>query len=371
MSLLSDEQKAFTCGTHQAFVYDRGGTNVLGELTPLTSVRWQRIRDDVSQAEVVVPTHECCELLGDLRTIVNELHIVRNGNHVWEGVIVRIEYEWDTVRVFAEDLLWVTKRTVLTIGYSQAYPNIGNTVDRMDWLLRDQCFSLNGDPWKMVPHLHKISHAGDPRTTRIVNAFQMYVWEDLDKYAEDFGADYCVVGRDVYYFDIHLAWAQLPELDEQYMSQFPRIVEYGYQCYTRGFVSNGKGFAGMAMQPEWFDTYGWIDDLISNTSEGTSTDQPSSGDLAEWAASAANAIEDTVPAPTSVIIPANTTLLPGAPWNIDELIPGAWFPVTVTRLCRSVTEWQRLHEIVVTESAPGGETVAFTAVSAPTRMVQP
>jgi hypothetical protein len=28
-------------------------------------------------------------------------------------------------------------------------------------------------------------------------------------------------------------------------------------------------------------------------------------------------------------------------------------------------EWQRIHEVVVEESAPAGETVSFTAVDAP------
>jgi len=361
----------FTCGTHRALVYARGGVDFLGELTPLTAVRWQRIRDEVSTAEVIVPTHECCELLGDLRTIAMELHILRNDVPVWQGPIVRLEYEWDTVRVFAEDILWVAKRTVLTVGYNQSYPNIGNAVMRMDWLLREQCFSLNGDPWNTVPHLHPIDHPGGPKTSRIINAFQMYVWEDFDKYGEDMGCDYCVVNRDVYYFDIHLAWANLPELDEQYMSQFPRIVEYGYQCYTRGFVTNGKGFAGMAQQPDWFQMYGWIDLLISNTTEGTSPSQPSTGDLEQWGETAAANIVDSVPAPVQVVIPANTTLLPGAPWTVDELIPGSWFPITVTRLCRQVTEWQRIHEVVVNESAPNGETVSFSAISAPSVRVEP
>jgi hypothetical protein len=362
----------FTCGTHEAFIYDRGAYNLLGELTPLLAVKWQRIRDDVSQAEVTVATHQCCDLLGDLRTLVNELHIRRNGVDVWQGPITRIEYEWDVVRIFAEDILWVTKRTVLTVGYNQSYPNIGDTLDRMDWLLRDQCYSINSDPWRVLPHLRPVRHSyNEPRTSRVVNAFQMYVWEDFDKYAEDYGADYTVINRDIYYFDIHLSWVVLPALDEQYMSQFPRIVEYGYQTYTRGYVTNGKGYAGMAQQRAWVDTYGWIDLLISNTTEGTSVDQPSSEDLAQWSDTAARNIADSVPAPTAIVIPANTTLLPGAPWQVEDLIPGAWFPVTVTRMCRTVSEWQRLHEVVVTEAPPGGETVAFTAISAPSTRVWP
>jgi hypothetical protein len=70
-------------------------------------------------------------------------------------------------------------------------------------------------------------------------------------------------------------------------------------------------------------------------------------------------------------IPANTTLLPGAPWDIEDLVPGAWFEVNVTSLCRQLTQWQRIHEVSVEESGPDGEKVSFTAVDAPKSMVIP
>src|SRR5262245_32972433 len=100
-------------------IYERGGVNFVTEIEPLSSVRWQRIRDDISQAEIRVPTHECCEILGDLRTVKYELHLIRNDLPVWEGVITRIEYEWDEAKIFAADILWVSSRTVLDEGYDQ------------------------------------------------------------------------------------------------------------------------------------------------------------------------------------------------------------------------------------------------------------
>ena len=72
--------------------------------------------------------------------------------------------------------------------------------------MRNKCFATHGDPWNVVGRLHPMRHlaANEPKTTRKVNAWQMYVWEDFDKYAEDYGADYTVVNRDIYYFDTHL-----------------------------------------------------------------------------------------------------------------------------------------------------------------------
>lgn len=362
----------FYCGHHRALIYERGGVNLITEIEPLHAVRWQRIRDDVSVAEVRVPTHACCEILDDLRTVKHELHILRNDLPVWEGPITRLEYEFDEARIFAADVLWQSTRTVLDEGYNQAYPNIGNTISRMDWLLRNKCYALHGDPWNVVPHLHPHHHANDPRTSRIVNAWQFYVWEDFDKYAEDYGADYTVVNRDIHYFDIHLAWKVIPPLDETYLSEFPRIVEYGNQAATRGVVTNGHGYAGVSSAPPaMISEWGHIDWLITNESDGQPDNVPTPEELAEWTATAGRNIADRFPPPVSIVIPANTTLLPGSPWHIEDLVPGAWFQANVTRLCRTVSEYQRIHEVVVTEEAPDGESVQFSAVSAPEHMVLP
>jgi len=373
-----DAVPGFTCGTHRVFVWDRGHNTMLGELTPLLAVRWNRIRDDISHAEIVVATHECCELLGDLETVFMEIEITRLDVPVWNGVITRLEYEYSDVRLFAEDILWVAKRRVLEVGYNNSWPNIQQVLDMMHILLAQQCYGAWGDLWNMLGNLHPIRNpAGfpEPRTTRVVNKFQVTIWEDFDKYAEDMGADYTVIGRDIFYWDNHLAWAVLPELDENHISQFPRIVEYGNSFATRAFVTNGRGWAGHAGNPDltWADYGGGpVDFLITNAEEGEdANDPPTPEELESWQESAVHAIAASAPPPVSVVIPANTTLMPGAPWNVVDLIPGAWFPITVNRLCRTVSEWQRLNEVLVTESAPNGETVQFSAISAPKTRIDP
>jgi len=361
----------FACGSHRAHVYARGGEVYVGELTPVSRVQWERVRDEISTASCTVPVHECCELLGNLRTILSELHIERNGKIVWQGPITRIEYEHEQVQIYAEDVLWAAKRKVLQVGYDQTYPNIANVIDRMDWLLRQQCYAKDGDPWRMVPHLHPVHHSGDPRTSRSVFANQFYVWEDFDLYAEDSGTDYMVINRDVYYWDTNLAWLIIPPLDEQYLSQFPRIVEYGNELATRGFVNNGTGPTGYAQaSTEMLNLYGAIDWLTTHVQDGT-PDGATPEEIAEWNDSARRQIDGRAPTPVSVNIPANTTLMPGAPWTDDDLIPGAWFEISVLSLCRQLTAWQRLQHIIVTEEAPGGETVQITAIGAPGQMIIP
>ena len=365
---------AFTCGRHQAFVYQRGGLIPVGELTPLQSVRWSRRRDDISDAEATIGTTQCCELLGDLRTILHELHIVRDGVTVWQGPITRLEYEWDIVRVYAADLLWQSTRRVLMGGYDQQHPNIGNVIDRMHWLMGTMCYLTGGlNPWNVT--LHPLHHPGDPKTSRTVANYQYYVWEDFDKYAEDMGADYTCVNRDIYYWDINLMWKVIPPISEHHLSQFPRVVEYGNQTATRGVVSNSKGYAGISTNTAQQAVYGLIDRLTTNEGEGgdaaVEDSAPTAADIAAWTETAARNINGRAPSPVAVVIPANTSLLPGAPWGIADLFPGAWFDIDITRLCRSVSETQRIHEVVVTEAAPEGEKVSFTAISSPSSVVIP
>lgn len=355
----------FVCGSHRAFVYEMGGVNLVGELEPLSAVRWQRIRDDISTASVTVPTATCCEMLGDLRSILHELHLERDGEKVWQGPITRIEYEHEQTQLFAEDLLWQMKRTVMGYGYDQKSPNIWAVTERMYWLANDLCYGLDGNRWNVSLHPH---HSFDsPRTSKQVYPFQYTVWEDFDSYAQYNGTDYTCVNREVHWSDNHYAWKIIPELDENYLSQFPRVVEYGNELATRVFVTNGLGQAGLGTDPD--AAYGRVEKLITNQAEGTAG-SATAEEIAAWAASATRYTQ--MPAPLNVVIPANTTLMPGAPWSMDDLWPGAWFQISVTEMCRPVIgAWQRLHEIVVTEQAPNGEQVQFTAIDPPSQMIVP
>lgn len=205
-----------------------------------------------------------------------------------------------------------------------------------------------------------------------MKAWAITTWEDFDKYAEDYGADYTVINRDIYYWDNHLAWKIIPTLDEAFISEAPRIVEYGNQLITRGIVTNGKGYAGMAVNHDWTPTYGYVDNLVTNVTESSVVEGPPSvEDVTTWMETAQRMLNGAAPSPTAIVIPANTTLLPDSPWTMADLFPGAWFQVSVDRLCRSITEWQRIHEVTIEETAQGGEVTQFTAVDAPSDMVIP
>lgn len=388
------EPPAF-CGTHTAVVMLQGGLVTIGEVPLISQVRWTRVRDDISTAQIDIPIAECCDLLNLIEVVRCELHIFRDGTPVWEGVISRLEFEYDQAQIFAEDMLWVAKNRALSAGYNYQEPGLGlpygpvygfgeiNAVQHMDNLLRLQCYNQFGDHWKMLPHLFPIFGPEDPGSQRQANAWSTTVWAEFDKIAEDYGTDYTVVNRDIFYFDNHLAWAILPDLATEDVSTYPRVVEYGNSFASRFIRTDGSGYASMAVAPVVVsDRYGRGIDVVSNETSQATTDAlpdpdsppppPSPAKFAAWMRTADRQLPDLFPPRQAIVVAANSTLMPSSPWNINTLTPGSWFQITVDYTCRPpVTDWQRLESVTVTETGDDGEVVNFTAGTAPSRKVDP
>lgn len=367
------------CAEHTAFVYELGGVVLVGQIEELAVVRWNRIRDEISGAYVRVPTGNCCEFLTNVETIRHELHIYRAGEMVWCGPITRMEFEREGVDIYAEDVLWVTKRRAVSVGYNYGYPPNGPgprlALDLADDLLRLQTYGRHGDPWNVVPGLNKITGPDDPMTQRRTNSWSKTVWEELDGLARYSGIDYTVVGRDIYYFDVHLAWSELPDLIDGHLSEYPRVVEYGNSLATRYIKTDGSGFAALTQAPlatreHYTEEIDFIETINEQSADPNRAD-PTDLKLAAWLDDADDSISRYFPPAVSVVIPANASLMPSSPWDVNTLIPGSWFMTLVERQCRSVSEFQRLHEVRVEEIGGTNEKVAITTSTAPASRVDP
>jgi hypothetical protein len=360
------------CGEHQAFIVARGGQTILYELDRLEYVDWERQRDDISQAYVRVGAGaECCGQLGGLTSGYHELHIYRSGQKVWEGPVIRPEYAADSVTIYANDILWVAKNTVLEKAYNKAYPNIAKCGWVMNWLLRDQTFLKYGDPWNAASRVRWVQGSDDPSTSSAVKAWSMTTWEDFDKYAEDKGMDYTVAGRDIYFWDTHLKWRTLSApLVADYLTDGMEVVEYGNEFATRVIVTNGNGYASQAVAPAWaISQYGYIDHLISTYNEAAGTEVPDAEDKRAWQEQAQSTLDASFPAPVRVRVPDNSTLVPSAPYGINELVAGAWVQVVSNDLCRTLDQWHKLDRVHVRQEG-GEEKVEITTTAAPERIVE-
>lgn len=370
------------CATHTAFVYERGGTVIVGELKGIFDVRWDRRRDDMSAATVRFIPDLCCDLAGSLATVKQELHIFRDGVKVWEGPIVRIEYEFDEIAIFAKDILWVAKKRALEKGYNYLYgtgnPGAQPVIPHLRWTLGDMCYDLYGDEWNMSANLVDVTGPDDPVMSRAVNALSMSVWEDLDYVAQYYGVDYTVVNRKVYFFDTHLDWDPIDPIQEEWLSKHPRLTEYGQRYANRYVKTDGSGYAAQAEASSTAVTeYGKFMDMIANevaqadrVYDGSDTPTvPTNAELGNWVEVATDRVADTHPPKLSIVIPANTSLLPSTTWDIDTLMPGSWFQANLTRQCVTVNEYQKLDRLRVEEDGEDGERVLMSSSTAPTKRV--
>lgn len=359
------------CGSNIGYVYGRGGRDLVGELTGVTTLTYSRVRDDVSAAQWTMQTDKCCDLLSRIGTVVNELHVYRDSGRVWRGVITRIEWGHEESRVFAQDMLWPQSRMALTSTLNFRYPNIALVCEQARFVL-ESGYALGSDFWGMANKVHWVRSPEEPRTSLVIPAYSATRWDVLDRWAEDGGIDYTVVDDQVYVFDTHLAWKQNAALTPEDMGGPPEVVEYGNETFTRVLTTNNSGRVGITQSDQWVGVYGLLD-MIQNNKTEADGGVPSTQEVQVWAEMSAGALENSAPAPVRLRIPESTTLLPTAPWGFEELIPGAVFTVDMSGLglCRTVTDPHKINTVQVTETVEQGEVVTFSADSASRHMLVP
>lgn len=350
-------------GTHEVWVLDKEGHRI-GQLTEVLSVQWNRVRDDFSSARVLVenPSIECCEMLANLRTIRNELLITRNGKQVWEGVVSYLNFSVDQVEVEARDLAWMLRRVALKKDY-----DFTGTKARAGTLALEQIVNDHRAQVGRGLTVVRLASTGEARTAAEHAAWSTSVGALVDDYAENRGIDYAVVGHNLVLWDTHLRHTTLPLLDDSYLSGPMSVSEYGAELATRT-IRRGQGKVTITTGPQqWVDYYGLVDAVVNVTEEDD--DAPGVGEdiIIEQEK---GRLDDRTPAPQAVLMPANTTLLPETPVDIEQLVPGAWAPLQSTMTCRRVRSWAKLNQVSVVEDRDG-EFVNVTFDKAPSEMVVP
>lgn len=360
------------CVEHQVEITDITGKRLWADFG-FSEVHWGRTRDDVSTARVVIPTALCCDWIGDVRAVEHHLQIYLNERYEWLGVITRIEFEVDTVTLYAEDFLWVAKRKVLEVGYKNLYQTnkTRSAIWRMWWLLKKQCYDKFGDPYNMGESIIQVSGTNDPKSARSVKAYSTTILEDLDKYAEDGGADYTTWLDVVFLWDTQLNWWDLEPLTQDDFVDPPAVVEYGNELSTRTYYTNGKGYAAQFTAPKRFrDRYGYVERLITSWNEDEeSKDKPTAEVRDAWHSIAKKDVQHRTPLPRRVRSGANATLRESAPWQTIEIMPGAMFYLSTTNLCRNVTTLMKLDSVRISEEAGQPIKREITAGRAPREVI--
>lgn len=348
---------------YAVFITDRGGQRRIGSLPRASSLRWNRVRDDISSAVVnlIDVQGDALDLIRETRTVRNELQIVRNGRTIWEGPITLIEADEKQVTITAKDVLWYASRTRLESALDYAYPNVTPTITAISSVLQQWCGdgTVDSDPYNynVFGYLTPVVGPSDPQTSMSFKPFAQSVWEVVDKFAEDGGVDYTVVGRRIIWWDVqHRAATMRPLTDDDFLGVLS-TVEYGSELCVRGTIVNSEGVKREATATqEWIDYYGMIDKI--QASQDTDGDGEADSVVI---GSAERMVSQGIPAPVRVRVPENVPLSLDSDLTFDDLIPGTWAQITAARTTRPMSAWHKLDKVAVS-FAGGVETIAVSFI---------
>jgi hypothetical protein len=358
---------ALSCVAHSAELFDRGGRKKIGSLGPLTRVKWERRRDDISIGTVWISavSAECAEVLRLAETNRTELVIFRGTKRVWEGPVNRITYEGGSVEIEAKDMMYYVQRTIMRNEYDNRYPNVGLVLDRIDRIMtaelaRKEALDPSTNILNHIRYIYATPEQGsdDARTAAWTLPYEMTVFQHVDNYAWRGGIDYTVVGRSIMFFDVHSRIGQTPMVTADDFIGDPVITQYGSELTTYVAMTDGKGHWGDAGGIDPY--YGEWEVLHQAYDENASTPDPEDDNepsVAEMASQARRTwIQGQRPA-LVVRIPDNTRLNPKGVLTIEDLEPGVWIPLTATHPGRTVSQMQKLDTMSVDETAEGGEVI--------------
>jgi hypothetical protein len=353
---------------HQVFIADRGGAeaDIKEEITGLTQVKWGRIRDGVSEAQIDMrfKSTACEKLLTQPRLAMRyEVIIKRDGERVWEGPIDRRNLSGGAAKLFCRDVLLFTQRTPCLNKWSSAFADGGP-----EFVTARTMRILNGEmgiwsTWgaNLLPHIIVKQTASTAKTTRVTLPGSQYVWDDMEELAARSGMDYTVVNRSLYLHDTHQFLGMGRRLTDADFLADLEVVEYGLELATRSVVNDGQGhYATRSVTGDEF--YGPFGLLASAYDVKVSTDRIPLSELEEQAA---RNIRSRYPTPLILRVPENAQLRPS---SVDELmpflIPGTGFPVYSIGSGLEVQQVQKLDRVDFLETEQG-ETVTVALSAAP------
>lgn len=380
-------------GVNRAFVYERGGEKLLGEITPLVKIKWGRMRDDISECSFTIEDFEKSrDLLANLRSWQHEIVVFRDNGlgveRVWEGPVTHIEYQKNRVIVQAKDVMAYVYRRIMRLGYNDSYqlliPGYWDGKQYIDgWgqqglrsvVLRAEQILINAlgyDDPNVLQYLTAMTTDHDTIQARIVQAYSKSAWQEVDDLAAKAGLDYTTVGRRILLWDTHEPVGRLPEMTDGDFGDSPIVTEYGMQLATDFAVTNNNGVYGISTKDEGHEYYGFVEQIASAYSES----EASGGTAETLTAEAQQALEATLtgqaqrniasryPTPLIVRVPDNTTLDPELNLGINQLVPGVYVPLRATGTLRTVTQMQKM-DAMTCEQTSKGETITVTLSPAP------
>jgi hypothetical protein len=364
-------------GENVAYVYDRGGMHRLARLEGPTSITWGRVRDDISEAKVVIinPTGACCAALTSIAVGRHELVIFRNGERVWEGPITRTSHSRTTVEVFASDINHYLTRLAMRRAYDNRYAKknskVGLVTTRLSNILLNELARREAldPPVNILPYLTVYPNPKGAKTSRFTPAYKRTVWEEMDSLAWRAGIDYTAVGRRLIINDVHEVIGRTPALSQDDFQSDLIVSSYGMELASRAVVSDGDGhWAAVGGTDAFYGEVEILNDLYDVSVRPADPTKPTKTELKALAGALTSQAQPNLagryPTPVVARIPDNSALDPRTPLGIEDLVPGVRVPLRANLSCLSLEQEQKLDRVTVTQTDKG-ETITVTLSPAP------
>ncbi|QNJ55537.1 minor tail protein [Microbacterium phage Phinky] len=359
-----------TCSTHHAVIYDRGGMSQLGEVKRLSLVEWNRDRDGVSEARIVVDGYRNC---GIQRRVTNkasekrhELVIFRGQERVWEGPIYRISDEGSRIEINARDVCAYLFATMISKNYDNR-KNVVPVTTRIEGMIRYELatsrvgrkvgggtVTLPGwetlsPPANVLPYLDVRHFPNEAESAAFTPAFTTTVGLALANAARQSGIDYTAVGRKIILWDTSRWIGQTRTLTEADFYGNVIVTGYGADHVQAAYVAGQDGVYGEAINPDNLDFYGpWAQAYSAYNEEGSAA--PTVGALNSQAA---RNTSNRSPVPVEVRIPDNSSIRLSETLQLKHLVPGTRVPLLARLNTRARNQMQKLDHLTVTETADG------------------
>jgi hypothetical protein len=339
-----------TCADgHTAFIFDRGGVTRVAQLLDLSEVRWERDRDGVSEATILIQGSACAaqaDLLAAIEPKRSELVIFRGRDRVWEGPVWRVSWHADYVEVNAHDVFQYVMETPMTQAYSNAYPSVDTVSNRIAGILTYEMavWEALTPPANVLPHVQIHHYPNEAETTAVTKPFEMTVGEHIQNLARYSGIDYTVVGRAIHIWDVSRNLGKTRILTEADFYAEVIITAYGADMAASIYVIGEDGTYGEAHEPSPY--YGpWTKILTVYNEQGT--DAPSQSELNSQAQ---RNLSGRIPVPVEVRVPDNSGIRLDETLTINDLVPGVQVPLLATMNARRMSQLQKIDRVQVVEN---------------------
>lgn len=359
---------------HSAFIFDRGGTRRIGPVLDLSSVRWERARDNVTEASIRIEGDACTaqsDFIASLRTHRHEMVLYRGAERVWEGPLHRIASYGSYTELFARDVSEYLFHTPLTQGYDNSTTTTEVTTrieDIIAWeLTHGRIQKVNGvdtavpawesltPPINVLPFLVVHHFVNEAETSAKTIPYEMTVGQHLTDLARQSGIDWTTVGRAIHIWDVSRAIGYTEQMTEANFTADVIVTEYGSDHVQSTYVIGQDGVYGDALNTAYLDYYGpWTEINTAYNEEGT--EAPTKAALASQAQ---RNLYGRSPAPVEVRVPDNSGILLTDTLTINSLVPGTQLMLRARLNARPMSQMQKIDHVIVSETA-SGESIQVT-----------